>query len=156
MLHMRRPVRGLLAVWRDQVMKLKRVSAFAILAVATCLLTGCIRHTTTQNNGPQDTTAKYRLTTLSAKLPPDARVPAVMAAADQTLRSRGYTVVESSATEETGELIAHAPRYNNFPRIVIASSRGVGNTNVSLRVDPFGDQDLCRSVLDGMLQRLGL
>jgi hypothetical protein len=103
-----------------------------------------------------DTVATYHRMTLRANLPAESRVPAVMAAADQTLRARGYTIVRSSATEEKGEVVAHPPRSDNLPRLVIESERGVSSTIVDLRVEPFGDQDLCRSVLDGMLQRLGL
>jgi hypothetical protein len=94
--------------------------------------------------------------TLRANLPTESRVPAVMAAAEQTLRNRGYTIVSSAATEEKGEIIAHPPSSDRFPRVVIESSRGVSSTIVDVSVEPFGDQDLCRSVLDGMLQKLGL
>jgi hypothetical protein len=94
--------------------------------------------------------------TLRANLPTESRVPAVVAAAEQTLRNRGYTIVTSTATEEKGEIIAHPPNSDHFPRLVIEASRGVSSTIVDVSAEPFGDQDLCRSVLDGMLQRLGL
>jgi hypothetical protein len=100
--------------------------------------------------------ATYRGWTLTTNLPAEARVPAVVAAAEQTLRARGYTITTSDSTEEVGEIIAHPPRTTNLPRIVIASSRGVSSTTVDMRVEPFGDQELCRSVLDGMLQRMGM
>jgi hypothetical protein len=122
--------------------------------VGLSLLAACSPQAKVQGN--KDTVATYHRMTLRANLPDESRVPAVIAAADQTLRARGYTVVRSSATEEKGELVAHPPRTTNLPRIVIESERGVSSTIVDLRVDPFGDQDLCRSVLDGMLQRLGL
>jgi hypothetical protein len=83
-------------------------------------------------------------------------VPAVIAAADQTLRARGYSVRRSSSTEETGEIVANAPRYETYPRVVLTTSRHVDSTLVEVTVEPFGDQELSRSVLDGVLQRLGL
>jgi hypothetical protein len=126
-----------------------------ILAATAFFLTlqACSPQVQTQG---KDVMATYSGMTLRSNLPTETRVPAVIAAAEQTLRGRGYTVVRSNATEETGEIVAYAPRYNNFPRIVITSNRGVSSTVVDLRVEPFGDQELCRSVLDGMLQRLGL
>jgi hypothetical protein len=110
-----------------------------------------------KSHGTQkDVTATYSGTTLSSNLPTTARVPAVMAAADETLRARGYAVQRSSGTEESGEIVANAPRYNDFPRVVFSASRGINATHVEVNVQPFGDQELSRSLLDGVLQRLGL
>lgn len=129
------------------------------LLLAPALLTACSAQSKTQGSN-QDTVATYHATyrgwTLSTNLPAEARVPAVVAAAEQTLRARGYTITTSDSTEEEGEVVAHPPRTNNLPRIVIASARGVSSTTVDMRVEPFGDQELCRSVLDGMLQRMGM
>jgi hypothetical protein len=118
------------------------------------LLVGCSPQVKSQ--GKQDTVATYSNLTLRANLPTDARVPAVLSAAEQTLRARGYAIEASSSTEEKGEVIAHPPRTRDWPKITITASRGVSSTVVDLRVKPFGDQELCRSVLDGMLQRLGM
>jgi hypothetical protein len=124
------------------------------LATVVGAVGGCSPQAKTQ--GKQDTVATYHGMTLRANLPTESRVPAVMAAAEQTLRNRGYTIVSSTATEEKGEIIAHPPSSDHFPRLVIESSRGVSSTIVDVCAEPFGDQDLCRSVLDGMLQKLGL
>jgi hypothetical protein len=104
----------------------------------------------------KDVTASYSGITLSSDLPGSARIPAVIAAADQTLRARGYAVQRTTATEEAGEILANAPRYNNYPRVRLRASRVEGATHVDVSVEPFGDQELSRSVLDGVLQKLGL
>ena len=127
----------------------RTVALLALLALPACSPEAKVQ-------GNQDTVATYHGMTLRANLPAESRVPAVIAAAEETLRARGYSITTSDSTEEKGEIIAHPPRYNNFPRILIESSRGVSSTVVDLRVEPFGDQDLCRSVLDGMLQRMGM
>ena len=126
----------------------------ALLLSAATTLIGC--GTQSKVHGETETKAIYSGRTLTARLPAEARVPAVVAAADETFRARGYTVVRSSATEEVGEIIARPPRYNNYPRIVIDMDRATTATVVSLRYEPFGDEDLCRSILDGVLQRMGL
>ena len=131
--------------------------AVAVVGLGAGLLAGGCSTSETQSQGPnKDVTATYSWRTLKADLPEQTRVPAVIAAADETLRARGYTVEKSSATEEMGEIIAHAPRYNDYPRLVLTSKRGASGTSVALVVEPFGDQELCRSVLDGVLQRMGL
>ncbi|HYE62194.1 MAG TPA: hypothetical protein VD997_09370 [Phycisphaerales bacterium] len=124
-----------------------------ILALVT-LLPACSPEVKT--HGPrQDVTATYHNAALSTSLAPTARVPAVIAAADQTLRARGYAVQRSTATEEAGELIANAPRYNNYPRVRVRATRADAATLLEVKVEPFGDQELSRSVLDGILQKLG-
>src|SRR5262245_36128212 len=140
-------------------MKLRTAARLFALLLSSALLTACSSQARTQGSN-QDTVATYHATyrgwTLTTNLPAEARVPAVVAAAEQTLRARGYTITTSDSTEEEGEVVAHPPRTNNLPRIVIASARGVSSTTVDMRVEPFGDQELCRSVLDGMLQRMGM
>jgi hypothetical protein len=126
-----------------------------LLGMVALSLTACSPQVKSHGT-QQDVTATYSGTTLSTNLPANARVPAVLAAADETLRARGYAVQRSAATEEKGEIVANAPRYNDFPRVVFRASRGVNATHVEVNVQPFGDQELSRSLLDGVLQRLGL
>lgn len=126
----------------------------ATLLLAACL-TGCkAQHTSVGRDG--EVLATYKGTTLSANLPAEARVPAVMAAAEQVLRGRGYAIDQRRATEETGKLIARPPRSSDFPRLVIEASAQGDRTFIELSFEPFGDQNLCRGVLDGILQRLGM
>ncbi len=119
------------------------------------LWSGCSPQVKSQGAN-QDITATYSGGTLRSNLPETARVPAIIAAADQTFRSRGYAVMSNSSTEDAGEIVAKAPRHDNYPRVQVRASRGASSTVVDIDVTPFGDQDLSRSVLDGILQALGL
>jgi hypothetical protein len=98
----------------------------------------------------------YRFGTFVAELPPEARVPAVIAAAEETLVARGYSVEGVSATEEAGRLIARPPRTTDFPRLKFVARLYRSKTRVEVSFMPVSDEALCRSVLDGTLQRLGL
>lgn len=100
--------------------------------------------------------ATYARRTLSATLPASARVPAVIAAAEETVRARGYSVERSTSTEEVGVLVARPPRTTDFPVITIDADVVPNATRVRMTVSPFGDQEMSRSILDGTLQRLGL
>ncbi len=127
-----------------------------VVGVVGMAAAGCSSPQVKTQGTQQDITATYKGRTLRADLPGTARVPAVIAAADQTFRARGYAVQRSTATEDAGEIVANAPRHSSLPRVVVSASRGVETTGVEVMVEPFGDQELSRSVLDGVLQRLGL
>jgi hypothetical protein len=133
-------------------------STSARLALAAALgaiaLAGCAPNYREQ--GSSGTLATYSGTTLSTNVPHDVRVPAVIAAADQVVRARGYAVDKTEATEEKGTLVCRAPRYNNYPRVIITAERQDTATHVKLRVEPFGNEEQCRSILNGMLEKLGL
>lgn len=132
-----------------------KLFCLAGLLAAGLVIGGCSKpHVAIQ--GTRGIEATYSLGTLSATLPHEATVPAVIAAADQTARARGYTVVSSAGTDERGRLVSRPPRSDSFPRVVIAAARTGTGTRVTLEMQPMGDQDLCRSMLDGILQRLGL
>jgi hypothetical protein len=136
---------------------MNRIVVGLIAAVVGAVVgAGCSSPQAKTQGTQQDITATYEGRTLRADLPGRARVPAVIAAADQTFRARGYAVQRSAATEDTGEIVANAPRHSSLPRVVVSASRGVETTGVRVMVEPFGDQELSRSVLDGVLQRLGL
>lgn len=130
------------------------ISRIVVSMAALGLLTGC--YSSAKNHGKSSVTASYRLPTLSVTLPESARVPAIITAAEQTVRARGYSVESSAATEETGKLVVRPPRTGDYPKIVIESRVEHHATIVTLTVWPLGDEELARSVLDGTLQRLGL
>jgi hypothetical protein len=100
--------------------------------------------------------ATYSFPALRARLPEEARVPAVIAAAEETLRRRGYSIARADATEETGQVVARPPRTSDYPTVTLVGTRVATGTLVEVRVSPLGDKELSRSVLDGTLQRLGL
>jgi len=124
------------------------------LALALALPLGC-RSTPAEVEQADGIVATYSGTELTCDLPESARVPAVIAAADQTLRARGYTIVQSTSTEDAGEIIGRPPRYNNYPRLVVKATGTATGSRVVLEYEPFGNQEVSRSVLDSMLSRLG-
>lgn len=138
-------------------MKTAATRTLACLFVASLALAGAGCKAQVRPQGERGIEATYSMTTLSTTLPEAARVPAVIAAAEQTVRARGYTVDASEATEDAGRLIARPPRTNDaYPRLVVTAHAAAGETRVEIKYQPLGDQDLSRSVLDGILTRLGL
>lgn len=98
--------------------------------------------------------ATYSATTLTGTIS-DARVPGVIAAAEQAMLARGYSVVETSSTEESGQIIGRPPRYNNYPRMKVGAARAGDGVRVSLTYEPFGDREVCAAMYDAILRRLG-
>lgn len=129
------------------------LSTFFPLCLAA--LAGC--KTTVQQQGNRGVNASYSLMTLSSDLPGPTRVPAVIAAAEQVVRARGYTVDTSEATDESGRLVARPPRTTDaYPRLVVSAHSLAQGAHVEINYQPMGDQELSRSVLDGILQKLGM
>jgi hypothetical protein len=118
------------------------------------LMAGC--QPAVRAQGQDGLIATYSGLTLTADLPERARVPAVIAAADAVVRSRGYGVERVRATEEEGALLAIPPKSAGFPRVWIHAARVEGGTRVRINPQPWGDEDLARSLLDGVLSKLGM
>lgn len=117
-------------------------------------LAGC--RPVAKSQGAQGISATYHGRTLTTVLPAEARVPAVIAAAEETVRARGYSVEKSTATEEIGTLIARPPRTGDFPELNLEARAVSGGTQINITVRPLGDQEMSRSILDGVLQRMGM
>ncbi|MFO0858018.1 MAG: hypothetical protein U0640_11745 [Phycisphaerales bacterium] len=100
--------------------------------------------------------ATYEHPTLHCVLPAAARVPAVIAAAEATVRARGYSVSESNSTEESGVVVARPPRTVTVPMTRISVKRVFQGTKVEITYEPWGDSASSRVMLDGILQRLDL
>jgi hypothetical protein len=100
--------------------------------------------------------AVYHRGVLNAVLPESARAPAVIAAAEQVARARGYSIVASGATDEESTIVIRPPQTSSVPTVQITARRVMQGTQVRVENMPWGDQDLSRSLLDGILQRLGL
>lgn len=99
-------------------------------------------------------TATYTGTTLSGTID-GARVPSVIAATEQAMLARGYSIVESASTEESGQIIGRPPRYNNYPRMKVGAMRVGEGVRVSLTYEPFGDREVSVAMYDAILRRLG-
>jgi hypothetical protein len=108
------------------------------------------------SQGQTNVMATYEYPSLSAVLPAQARVPAVIAAAESTVRARGYAVLDHASAEELGKVVARPPRTSDFPTVRIDAYRVFQGTKVVITFSPWGDNASSRSLLDGILQRLGL
>mgnify|MGYP000154714598 CR=1 FL=1 len=129
-------------------------SAFALGFVFACVSVGCAPNEAYQ--GDSSVLASYKGGNLSAVIGAEHRVPAVLAAAEQALRDRGYTIVSNLSTEDAGTLIARPPRYNTFPRLMVRAGVVPGGTRIELEYQPLGNEEVCRATLDATLKRLGL
>jgi len=131
-----------------------RMSAGVVFAVVLVAGAGCAARQAYQ--GESGVVASYRAGTLSAVIGSEHRVPTVLAAAEQALRDRGYTIVSNASTEDAGVLIARPPRYNTYPRLEVAANVVPGGTRILLSYKPIGNEEVCRATLDATLTRLGL
>lgn len=139
---------------RRELHRLTQVAAIGWLAAAVFGLGAC--EPIIRPQGASAISATYAYPRLEADLPDATRVPAAIAAADSTLRARGYSVEKSTSTEEAGVVRALPPRSSDYPVVEVNATRTTSGTHVTIGVTPFGDENLSRSVLDGMLSRLGL
>jgi len=121
--------------------------------MAGAMLVGC------QSDPPKfgdNTESRYSGRTLTTRLPESVRVPAAMAALDDVLRDRGYTIIETSVTEDKGRVVARAPRYNSYPRIVIEANQTATSCVVEMRNEPFGDREQVERLMGALLGKLGV
>ena len=126
-----------------------------LAGTALLLLAGCSSPMPV-SQGQTNIMATYEYPSLSAVLPTQARVPAVIAAAEQTVRARGYAVLDLASAEELGKVVARPPRTSDIPTVRIEAYRVFQWTKVVITFVPWGDNASSRSMLDGILQRLGL
>lgn len=100
--------------------------------------------------------ASYRGRELTADLPPHIRVPSIAAAAEATLRHRGYGITTKASTEDYARVEGEGPRAGVLERVIVRARQTPGKTRVQIVAEPLGDQTLSRSVLDEILASLGL
>lgn len=129
-----------------------RACAVAMVGAVLALVAGGCSTQTTVRDGQYS--AMYSGTTLSGTID-GARVPSVIAATEQAMLARGYSIVESASTQESGEIIGRPPRYNNYPRMKVGATRVGEGVRVNLTYEPFGDREVSTAMYDAILRRLG-
>lgn len=129
--------------------------------VVGAALAACQSNDATQGR-KRDVLASYQFRTLKASLGPEVQVLTVKAAAEQTLRSRGYVVTSESGSGDKARVVAKNNGSGDWQRVVVESWVGGGGgggaspfTGVSVTCEPWGDERVSRAVLDGVLGRLG-
>lgn len=100
--------------------------------------------------------ATYAGRTLTARLPEAVRVPQAMAMLDTVLRERGYSVDESSVTEDSARVVARSPRVVKYPRLVVEAHQTATACVITMRNEPFGDKDQVEQMMRVLIERLEL
>jgi hypothetical protein len=123
--------------------------------VWSSLLGGCARPIVGRH-GQTGLEALYHGRTLTADLPLSVPVPSVAAAAEQHLRATGWTITASDVTNQRARVVARPPDDRLAGRMEMVATREARTVHLMLEVEPFGSEAVSRSVLDGMVRRLGL
>ncbi|MBX3389139.1 MAG: hypothetical protein KF691_06750 [Phycisphaeraceae bacterium] len=123
-----------------------------LLAVGT-LIGGCETASKVQGEA-EKVIANYKAGTLTATL--SATPSQVLAASEQTLRDRGYSIDQNATTKDQGGIFARPPMYNLGRTIRIDVSPTAENSaEIFITTNPW-DESLARITLDGILERLGM
>jgi hypothetical protein len=143
-------------MWVGIASAARRGPAWATIFATLLFGSGCKSEHAFQ--GPRhDILASYNFRTLTCSVEREVRVPAVIAAAEVTLRQRGYSIKASRATEEFGEVTGEPFDANILESVVVKARQDKNlSTTIDVRVEPLGDQARSRSILDGILSNLGL
>jgi hypothetical protein len=128
---------------------------FVTLACALCFVgSGCQTTYSTHQLGEHRVVAKYGGRSLFVEVPETVRVPAVIAAADEVVRSRGYSVLRKESTEEKGMIASVPPAKDTIQRVIVRAEAGDHGTAIRVSYEPFPDRRLCESILDAILAKL--
>jgi len=128
-------------------------TVFGLAIGAAALSTGCETASKVQGKAGE-IIANYKAGTLNATL--NATPASVLAAAEQTLRDRGYSIEQNATTEHQGGLYARPPSYNLGRTIRIdVSPTASDGSNIAITTNPW-DESLARITLDGILERIGM
>ena len=132
-----------------------RTISFSLLVMCAAGLVSC-NTAEVQTQGSRETEAAYSLRSLTSSLPEWVTPQAVAAAAEQTFRDRGYSVVSSDSTTDSAKVVAREPGKGPLKKHVVTASWNRAGSSVSVVSKPLGDQIRSRAILDGVLGRLGV
>jgi hypothetical protein len=133
-----------------------RLSSSRLLATGLVLLAAAGCNPTYRTHGTTNIVGRYTGVELMADLPGTISVSAALAAAEEQFRDQGYSILRSSATDQSGEVVALPPRTNDFPRATVKITAGDGVTKVSIWKSPINEEALCRGILTRICRKLGL
>ncbi len=140
---------------------MNHAAAVLLLAIA-CALPACQRPTIREQGDERSVYGVYANGTLASQLPMTARVPGAIAAAEETLRRRGYTITQRDVTDELGVLRAEPPHavvrrpVTVRDPVTVRAKLESGGTMVTVKVGRFGNEAASRAILDETLRRIGL
>lgn len=100
--------------------------------------------------------AEFAFGALEATIPEPLPIRSVAAAAEATLRDRGYMILSSRTTDDSARIEARPPSRDLGRRwIVLAQATPDAQTLLSVEREPWGDDGASRVMMDAILQRLG-
>jgi hypothetical protein len=118
------------------------------------MMCGC-RASVESHGRDRGISAAYQFRTLEAELDRSVSTLTVQAAAEQTLRARGYVITGASRTAEMTRITAQTGGADSTDRIVVETWPKGRATGLSITCEPWGDEAQSRMVLDAVLARLG-
>lgn len=140
--------------FKDEHMLAQRMALLAVTLGSLAFIAGCKTTYSAHMLGDQRVVAKYSGRALFAEVPETVRVPAVIAAADEVARARGYTVLKKESTEENGILTVVPPARDSITQLVIHADRVDVGTAIRISYQPFPDRQLCESFFDAILAKV--
>lgn len=129
--------------------------AIFIIAAATTAPVGCTARARVESR--PGITATYAFRTLHTELEPTVSVLTAIAAAEQALRARGYSITKSVSCEDKGLVVAKPPGASSrdLNKAVVESRVTKTGTSIQVRVEPFGDEAASYAIMDALLARIG-
>ena len=118
------------------------------------LLTAC--QSSYRPQGSSGTVGTYSFGRASVRIAEPVRIPTIIAAANASLRSRGYTIESTESSVDEGKIIARQPDFKSFEKLVVSAALVPAGVEISITQQPFGDEERSRALMDSVLQRLGL
>lgn len=131
-------------------------AATGALTLAVLAAAGC---TSSALHGRSQLQADYSVRELSTVLPAEVTVAQAAAAAERALLQGGFVLTERTVTADGARLVGAAPSRSGLgpdPRPMVALRPVAGGTRTTITLEPFGDEETSRRILDEMLLGLGL
>jgi len=102
-------------------------------------------------------TATYSLGTLTTDVVRGGiGVREVASAAEAVFRRRGYTLRTAKVTGDTARVTAQEPGEGEFRATVVTANQIDGGVRIEVHVEPFGDHERSRVMMNDLLGRLGM
>lgn len=98
--------------------------------------------------------SSYHFGTLTVELPPEVRVESATAASRAALARRGYTIRRTEATADAGCVIARPPRGDQL--VTVSLDQKLELTQMSVKIEPWGDRAASVLIAEDVLAQLGL
>ncbi len=122
--------------------------------LALLLLSAC--QSSYRPQGTSGTVGTYSYGRASVRIADPIRIHTIIAAANASLRSRGYTIESTESTADGGTIIGRQPDFKSFEKLIVSAQLAPGAVEISITRQPFGDEERSRALMDSILQRLGL